>query len=70
MTAVHILRLPHATATVKVFETDDLIELSCRCRHIGSRREWSDIDAVESWWWSVVDLYQDDSRRVEKHWMD
>jgi hypothetical protein len=70
MTAIHILKLPRVTATVKVFKTDDLIELSCRCHHTGSCREWSDLDAAELWWWSVVDLYQDDSRRIETRWED
>jgi hypothetical protein len=70
MTAIHILRSQRVTATVKIFEAEDVVELSCRCCHTGKRREWSDVNLVESWWWSVVDLYRNDPRRVETSWRE
>jgi hypothetical protein len=66
MTAIHILKLQHVTATIKVFEADDLIELSCRCLSDGCP-EWSEMEAFEEWELSVCDFYRDDPRRIELH---
>jgi hypothetical protein len=68
MTAIHILRIPHVTATIKVFETEDLLDFSCR-HHSDDAQELLHADeTIWRWQDSVIDLYADDPRRREWHW--
>jgi hypothetical protein len=69
MKAMHILKLPRLTATVKVFETDDLLEIVGHCFNHGCQ-EWDEDEALAEWWTFVLDLYSNDPRRIETRWED
>jgi hypothetical protein len=64
MTAIHVLKLPHITATIKVYEAEDVLEIVGRC----FSHEWNETGAIDEWWLSVLDLYADDPRRIETRW--